>query len=130
MANWLSDSELNRILAGGIHQIAHFAFLGYKSRGRGTVAITPRCEANRHGDATYWMRYLRYDSTRKQPGPQTCRIIASYDPYCEFVVQYPRPDGTIRTLHLPSPSVRLNRWWSAVYYRFKFWLQTALPVRI
>lgn len=130
MNDWLSDKELNGIFTAGLDQIAHFALQGFIRRGRGTVAVTPKCRAGHLGDAGYTLRYLRYDPAVSLPGPQTCRIIATYDPFCEFVVQYYRPGGAVRTLHMQSPSSPPVKRPATGFARIKMRLQAVLAFLI
>ena len=104
MQKSISERDLNVIISEELAQIARFALGGFRQSGRGAVAILPQsaCEAEKPASG-YLLRYLVYKPDRGLPGRETWRIISTYDPYHELVVQYFRAGGGVRTLLLRSP---------------------------
>ena len=103
-----TDEEFDRLLEACWEQIALYAFAQYKEAGRGAVLF------ERHGldedvlNDQVDLGYTVYEPGR--PEALAARMIEEYDPAWEIVLQYLRPDGSVRTARIRTAPGNRHPW--------------------
>jgi hypothetical protein len=95
----MTDEEFADILATHWETIAGMAFAGFSKNGRGVIALQENpLEA----------MYVVYEEGK--PDPETTCLIQEYDPAWEIVLQYMRPDNSVRTTRIRTGPSQRNPW--------------------
>ena len=103
MTSAITDEMLEDVLSRW-DIVAYFAYDGYARDGRGIVAVEGIDVSCSPTGLPVALKYVIYDYRAGKPDAEAARLIETYDPDWEILIQYLRPTGEVRTLRLRTAS--------------------------